>query len=327
MSEPITSTAEIVSSSGFTLKDYMYAAGVCISVFSAGVAWVSVRRTLKRDLNSLGDSEIKIFELVSKAESEVVKFNVKIKREIDSKGSEFEFSNADRIELDCLVESLLNIYDIACQRYQDSKIDKRRFVKTYKARIGQLFSNSLYKPYLSSNDFQYSALKNTHRQLNDLEMKGDDAVVNIDESPEQKIMSPKGQGNVRLLINSIALLMLAMVFILDKSDIQSKGAWISVINSTCVASIYLLFIYYRYASFPENQKKLKAKVDSFANFLALIAIVITFITVVVTERANSLYVVLAENGGASILFGVIIGVLSSRVLFPFWDLYSKYRKV
>ncbi|PNF12649.1 hypothetical protein A6J71_21925 [Enterobacter cancerogenus] len=288
---------------------------------------MSVRRTLKRDLNSLGDSEIKIFELVSKAESEVVKFNVKLKREIDSKSSEFEFSNAHRVELDCLVESLLNVYDIACQRYQDSKIDKRRFEKTYKVRVGQLFSNSLYKPYLSSNDFQYSALKNTHKQLNDLEMKGDDVVVNVDGSPEQKIMNPKDRGYIRLLINSIVLLMLAIDFILAKSDIQSKDAWISVINSTCVAAIYLLIVYYRYVSFPGNQRKLKAAVDSFANFLALIAIVITFITVVVTEKASSLYIVLAENGGTSILYGVIIGVLSSRVLFPFWDLYSKYRKI
>ena len=97
----------------------MYAAGACISLFSAGVAWVSARRTLKRDNNSLGDSGIKIFELISKAESELTKFNVNLKKEIDAKGNAFIFNEAFRIELDCLSENLLNVYDIACPRYLD----------------------------------------------------------------------------------------------------------------------------------------------------------------------------------------------------------------
>lgn len=121
--------------------------------------------------------------------------------------------------------------------------------------------------------------------------------------------------------------MVVMVFILDKKDIQNKGVWISITNATCVGSTYLLGVYYRYVCFPEKQKKLKAVVDAFANLLALIAIIITFLSVVITGKASSLYVELAEDGSTSIVFGVIIGVLSSRVLFPFWDIYSKYRKV
>lgn len=123
MIEPVKSTAETVNASGFTFKDFMYAAGACISLFSAGVAWVSARRTLKRDNNSLGDSGIKIFELISKAESELTKFNVNLKKEIDAKGNAFIFNEAFRIELDCLSENLLNVYDIACPRYLDDKLD------------------------------------------------------------------------------------------------------------------------------------------------------------------------------------------------------------
>lgn len=79
MSEVVKVVADAASSSEFTFKDYMYAAGACISVVSAVVALVSARWTFKRDLNSLGDSEVKIFELISKAESELVKFNVRLK--------------------------------------------------------------------------------------------------------------------------------------------------------------------------------------------------------------------------------------------------------
>jgi predicted membrane channel-forming protein YqfA (hemolysin III family) len=151
--------------------------------------------------------------------------------------------------------------------------------------------------------------------------------INKSESLEQNRMSSKGQRKIRITLNAIVMLMLVMVFILAKNDFQRQDAWISIVNATCVAAIYLLTLYYRYVCFPEYQKKLKAIVDAVANFLALIAIIITFISVVLTGKASSLYVDLAEGGGTSIIFGVIIGVLSSRVLFPFWDIYSKYRKV
>lgn len=154
-----------------------------------------------------------------------------------------------------------------------------------------------------------------------------DVINNEVESPEQNRMSSEGLRKIRFSIYFVVILMIVIVFTLSKNDMQSKSSFISISNATCVALAYLLTIYYKYASFPEGQKKLKAMIDSFANFLALIAIVITFISVVIYGKASSLYVALAENGGASISVGVIIGVLLSRVFFPFWDIYSKYRKV
>ncbi len=169
MSEVVKVVADAANSSEFTFKDYMYAAGACISVVSAVVALVSARWTFKRDLNSLGDSEVKIFELISKAESELVKFNVRLKEKIESEGNEFIFKESYRVELDCLSENLLNVYDVACQRYLDKKLDKKRFKKTYGTRIGRLFSNSLYKPYLGVDNLQYSALKMVNKILNNPE--------------------------------------------------------------------------------------------------------------------------------------------------------------
>ncbi|MRF57625.1 hypothetical protein [Citrobacter portucalensis] len=146
------------------------------------------------------------------------------------------------------------------------------------------------------------------------------------ELSEQNRMSSRGLRKIKFLIYFIVVLMIVTDCILSKSDINNKIAFISICNATCVAATYLLTIYYQYACFPERQKRLKAMIDSFANFLALVAIVITFTSVAFYGKASSLYVELAENGGASIFVGVIIGVLSSRIFFPFWDLYSKYRK-
>lgn len=147
------------------------------------------------------------------------------------------------------------------------------------------------------------------------------------KSPVQNRMSPKGQAKLRLLIYAFVVSMIALVIVLDKSDIRNKHIWISIGSGVCVAVIYTLTIYYRYVSFPEKQKNLKAIIDIFANALALIAIIMTYISEVVTGKASALYVCLFTTGASNIIFGVIVGVLFSRVLFPAWDLYSIYRKI
>lgn len=169
MSDVVKVVADAANSSEFTIKDCMYTIGACISVVSAIVALVSARWTFKRDLNTLGDSEIKIFELISKAESELFKFNVRLKEKKESEGDKFILKGSYEAELNCLSENLLNVYDIACQRYLDKKLDKKRFEKTYKLRIGKLFSNSLYRQYLYENNYQYSALKMVNKALNNPE--------------------------------------------------------------------------------------------------------------------------------------------------------------
>lgn len=162
--------------------------------------------------------------------------------------------------------------------------------------------------------------------LNYLGKEGLSMVV-IKSKAEQNRMSPKGQRRIKYLFYTIVVLMLVLVYVFSKYNIKNVEVWVSISNATCVGFLYLLAIYYQYVTFPEKQKKLKAIIDAFANLLALIAIVLTFISVVITGKASSLYAELAGSNGESILFGLIIGVLLSRVLFPFWDIYSSYRKV
>lgn len=147
------------------------------------------------------------------------------------------------------------------------------------------------------------------------------------ESPAQNIISSKGLRKLRYIFYFIAIFMLVLVVALDKSDIPGKHAWVSIGSAICVAAMYLLMIYYQYVAFPYKQKKLKAIIDAFANILALIAIIVTFISVVFTGKANALYADLATTMISNILFGVIMGVLLSRVFFPFWDIHSAYRKI
>lgn len=169
MSDPITLSQTAEAAQSWTVKDYMYLAGAIVSSVSATIAIVGAYMTVRRDRNSTGDSEIKMFELISKSETELVLFSVQIKKEKDSSSEEYKMKDADRIKLNFLVENLLNAYDIACQRYLDSKLDRKRFEKTYSARIEKLCRNPLYVPIIEANKIQYSALIKSNIIINDLE--------------------------------------------------------------------------------------------------------------------------------------------------------------
>ncbi|ECY2653802.1 hypothetical protein CBB52_004140 [Salmonella enterica] len=151
--------------------------------------------------------------------------------------------------------------------------------------------------------------------------------ANKNTDGEQKRMSERTGKLINRIVNISAALMFAMVVLLSKSEIKDKEPWISLVSAAIVAVIYTMAIYFRYGTFPETQKKLKAYVDCLANFLALCAIVLTFVSVKFFDKAESLPVMLAQSPAGNIIVGVIVGVLFARLLFPFWDMHSKYKKI
>lgn len=171
MADPVSTSEVIVGAASYNwaFKDWVYLAGVSVSVISASIAAFSAWMTARRDLNSLGDSEIKIYELISKAVFESAKFQMKLKEQADKGGTEYKISNADNSLLNVYLEAVLNAYDIACQRFLDKKLDEQRFAATYQKAIGKLFDNPLYKNILDARKLQYSALNKVNNLLNDNE--------------------------------------------------------------------------------------------------------------------------------------------------------------
>ncbi len=144
---------------------------------------------------------------------------------------------------------------------------------------------------------------------------------------EQVRLHEKYGRIIRWMIYAISLLMVPTLLFIKKLGLQNEDAWMSVLSSACVCFVYALGIYYRFASFPEKQKQLKAHVDSFANLLAFIALIVTYVTVVFFGRPDNFLEMIATSGAGNIIMGTISGVLMARILFPFWDLHSKYRKL
>ncbi|GKV94962.1 hypothetical protein H2Y56_11305 [Pectobacterium aroidearum] len=168
MADPVTVATTAVEG-GWTARDWLYLSGVIISSISAVIAFRSARSNLKRDLISQGDSEIKIFELIAKHESDLVNFNVGLLKNKEPQDENYSLHPADNMKLNFLTESVLNSYDIACQRYLDGKVDKGRFKKTYSERIKKICSNALYQPLISANKLHYSALDKVNIEMNDPE--------------------------------------------------------------------------------------------------------------------------------------------------------------
>ncbi|WP_293648878.1 hypothetical protein [Pantoea septica] len=149
-----------------TIRDICYAAGVLIALGSAFVSVLTYRKTVKRDLNAQGDSELKLYEIIAKAEKDAVDFNLKFLAD-EIKAPTEAVDSAQK----AYIQYMLNSYDIGCQRYLDGKLDKERFQKTYKQRILQLYGNSLYQEQLNPGTFKYAALDRVNNELNNPEGK------------------------------------------------------------------------------------------------------------------------------------------------------------
>ena len=71
---------------------------------------------------------------------------------------------------DSTIESKLNIYDSACAKYIDGKIDKDRFKKDYHIEIRNLVNDEdLKKQYFDPTTSSYKPILKVYKEWNDLE--------------------------------------------------------------------------------------------------------------------------------------------------------------
>lgn len=169
-------TIESAASAVWSTRDYLYTAGVFVAVISAWIAGYSAYKTGRRDLNSLGDSEIKTFEMIAKAEKDFAEFNARLTDKIDlfdadpaNKGKEYPLTGAETGLSDFYTQSVLNAYEIACQRYLDKKLDGERFKKTYRTRLNKICSSLAYNPIIDDGSHNYAALKKVNDIFNNPE--------------------------------------------------------------------------------------------------------------------------------------------------------------
>lgn len=141
---------------GYSFRDCILALSLIVSCF----ALLRARSSFK---NSRGDSELKLYEIITKAENDFLNFNERATENIEKEDDYNEFAKAYR-------SNILNAYDIACQRYIDGKLDVTRFRKTYRERISSLFSDDDYFKIINGTNTSLVALRTINAELNNQEL-------------------------------------------------------------------------------------------------------------------------------------------------------------
>jgi len=67
------------------------------------------------------------------------------------------------------LEDLLNAYDEACAKYNDNKIDRKRFRKTYFDEITQLYETPLFKEQFQNQTTRFQSIRKVYNEWNNRE--------------------------------------------------------------------------------------------------------------------------------------------------------------
>ncbi len=112
-------------------------------------------------------TELYIQELIMNARKLILDITLeKLKLEVDSENK----SQSELIEalMSHTLQEVLNSFEIACSKYLDDKVDKKRFKKTYIREITELFSIEAYKILLTDTN-SYQAIKKVNNEWNNHE--------------------------------------------------------------------------------------------------------------------------------------------------------------
>ena len=109
----------------------------------------------------LGQIEMQIREMISNARGQYEEIALKIESDEDNLIKHIAQSK---------LENLMNVYDEACAKYIDGKVDKERFRKLYFDEIKQLVENDNFKEYYKEPQTKYHATNKVYSEWNNREI-------------------------------------------------------------------------------------------------------------------------------------------------------------
>lgn len=131
---------------------------IFISIFALGFSLFSFSKS-----NSLtkGQVEMQIREMISSAKWRYADLSIQLSKDVQNKTLAASATAA--------LEDVLNVYDEACAKYIDSKVDKERFKKLYITEIRNLVEDENTKQYYIMPQSRFQATVKVYRKWNNLE--------------------------------------------------------------------------------------------------------------------------------------------------------------
>ena len=133
-----------------------------IAIIISGVSLYRSSRSAKiaNDIR-MGQEELEIRKMISAARKDFLDIAEKISdEELDGK------KNFLLQRFEAAKEDLANVYDEACMKYLDGKIDKERFKKSYNVEIRKMVEDSAFKDLYDKLSTNFQATVKVYKEWN-----------------------------------------------------------------------------------------------------------------------------------------------------------------
>ena len=133
-----------------------------IAIIISGISLYRSSRSAKiaNDIR-MGQEELEIRKMISAARKDFLDIAEKISdKELDGK------KNFLLQRFEATKEDLANVYDEACMKYLDGKIDKERFKKSYNVEIRKMVEDSAFKDLYDKLSTNFQATVKVYKEWN-----------------------------------------------------------------------------------------------------------------------------------------------------------------
>ncbi|SMG57042.1 hypothetical protein [Cedecea sp. NFIX57] len=145
-----------------------------VAIFSLIISIATFFAASRSNRNALGVSEENTYSKIQDAEDARADFAMEIALKAEAwklanAGKTYQMIPAEEKMADHKIQRVLNAYDMACQRYIDKKLDRKRFRRTYGDRIQKICDNADFQRIKNRTTHSYTALNQVNDELNNPE--------------------------------------------------------------------------------------------------------------------------------------------------------------
>ncbi len=136
-----------------------------ISLIAIGISGLSLYRSSKsaKMANNIrmGQEELEIRKMLSVARRDFLDIAEKINDGVSDDKGDFLLRRFDAVK-----EDFANVYDEACMKYLDGKIDKDRFKKSYNVEIRRMVEDPAFKKLYDDISTKFQATVKVYKEWN-----------------------------------------------------------------------------------------------------------------------------------------------------------------
>ncbi len=145
---------------------------IITSLLSVAAIIISLIALRKTSSSTSANLELYINERITNTKDKVNEISITMSPLITKENKsedEKKLLESYGVILKSAIENNLNAYEETCAKYLDNKVDKKRFMKTYRTEIRQLVENERLKEKFDALTTRYKAITKVYNEWENLE--------------------------------------------------------------------------------------------------------------------------------------------------------------